>query len=1049
MAGQNANFSKPYKEKLWFKPNGGEKITTGYSLRGRQRLKSSVEGLIKLFKRGAEKNIEGVELKILDTRIVGVALEIEVGIFEKGESGIAMLKLYGPYSQQDKKDNVIMISKVKHYDEKFVTILAEQVIKPLIVCFVKEENDSEEVKQPANVKSVSVKGKQIKVIKCPYCEKTSHSSPGLKIHITKMHQNIRAKESFKEDEIGKEANKIINLLQENNLDTENIENVETNSLEDCLMLDEEIVCQRQQCEFQANNIQNFKTHFKMKHVSRCQFCDKQFEGEAELNDHLRTQHTTENEKYEKKCFSCNFTAKAPRKYAAMQLIRKHKGSCTSCPECEFVGKDNTDLRKHLRDQHEILSESLSPPRKRKRKLEESKVIESEPMETEEVVDLSTSLEDMEIDDNETKLMRERSEKMDAKVIEKQKSTEIEDFLRRKKEASDENKRKKDENDKIAQEINKKRKQSEKDARKRKNKKNKKNKEFELPEAYKVPNIREIPSSCKHLVKKNDVLYVVPGDGCCGPNCAAAHLFKDEVYGPKLRRKMNEFVADHFNDGRYEFISNCSPENPFIRKLKGKEIKFTDQKMLIKFLRESEEAAYMWTENEDLAILSDMYQMKIKIITINRNDSQEAIENWIYPDPELKQFSEFQNVEIDDLVLIHENDNHFNLVVDKDSDLAQCGSLSFRFNVGPILTKEENIETSNKKQEEEKVNDELELDKVKEELKKCQKSKSIIEEKYIKCEKELKLKTEEAVKLKLEKKDLQEIVNLLEISKENESRQRVENKRKTCPEQTEKAITCENCGLMVQDDNKQKEHMDQKHGQERKPRGEHTKFPNTSLEQDLVRQRKNNVIKCQVCGKFFEDERDLQEHKNREHYVEEHPKHSQKQREEEFNCMECDFQTDSAYRLQKHINLKHFIKCKFCGNLFQGKETLMKHRKSHHPSAVAKCLKFIKGECFFSAENCWWIHTINSEESSNKSDCYICGKTFQSRTEVMKHRKSMHPSVVKLCEMFKQLNCKYENEACWFLHETKELEGSQECLEGMKDNQVFQKDQMSPKPPYIN
>ena len=55
------------------------------------------------------------------------------------------------------------------------------------------------------------------------------------------------------------------------------------------------------------------------------------------------------------------------------------------------------------------------------------------METEEDVDLSTSFEDMEIDDKEIKLMRERSEKMDAKVIEKQKSTEIEDFLRRRKE----------------------------------------------------------------------------------------------------------------------------------------------------------------------------------------------------------------------------------------------------------------------------------------------------------------------------------------------------------------------------------------------------------------------------------------------------------------------------------------------------------------------------------------------------------------------------------------------------------------------------------------
>ena len=40
--------------------------------------------------------------------------------------------------------------------------------------------------------------------------------------------------------------------------------------------------------------------------------------------------------------------------------------------------------------------------------------------------------------------------------------------------------------------------------------------------------------------------------------------------------------------------------------------------------------------------------------------------------------------LDVMTLLHENDQHFNLVIDKKSDLAVLGSLSFRFNVGPIL-----------------------------------------------------------------------------------------------------------------------------------------------------------------------------------------------------------------------------------------------------------------------------------------------------------------------------------------------------------------------------
>ena len=240
---------------------------------------------------------------------------------------------------------------------------------------------------------------------------------------------------------------------------------------------------------------------------------------------------------------------------------------------------------------------------------------------------------------------------------------------------------------------------------------------------------------------------MPGDGSCGPSSAAAHLFKDEVYGPKLRRKMNNFAAEHFNDGRYQYIANCSPENPSIRKLGGKNIESTDQDELIKFLKESEEAAFMWTENENLAILSDLYQIKIKVITTNGIDDKEVTENWIYPDPELKQYSEFQNVEIEDLVLIHENNYHFNLVVDKNSDLAQLGSLSYRFNVRPFLSNEDDIKTNDNREEKEEDDATIELIKVRKELQQCQNSKSYLEQEYSKCEKELKLKTEEVVLLK--------------------------------------------------------------------------------------------------------------------------------------------------------------------------------------------------------------------------------------------------------------------------------------------------------------
>ena len=101
-----------------------------------------------------------------------------------------------------------------------------------------------------------------------------------------------------------------------------------------------------------------------------------------------------------------------------------------------------------------------------------------------------------------------------------------------------------------------------------------------------------------MVNEDDVLYLVPGDGCCGPNCTAAFLFQDEVYGPQLRRLMNILFADHWYD-RYQYISQCSIEYPYIRKLGGGgEVKYTDPVKLIEYLRSSDEAAYMWSDSED-------------------------------------------------------------------------------------------------------------------------------------------------------------------------------------------------------------------------------------------------------------------------------------------------------------------------------------------------------------------------------------------------------------------------------------------------------------------
>ena len=163
MAGINKD-DKPlaYKEKTW--SNGqnedGAKVTSGYSLRGGYAFKKAVEGLKDTLQKGISKEVKGTKFRALDARKNGIALEIEVEMMDKGDKGIAVVKFYGPYTKEDKKDNVVMITKCKQNDSKYVTILAENIVKPLIAMFMDCEtlvNNPEQTDESD-------------VYKCPFCE---------------------------------------------------------------------------------------------------------------------------------------------------------------------------------------------------------------------------------------------------------------------------------------------------------------------------------------------------------------------------------------------------------------------------------------------------------------------------------------------------------------------------------------------------------------------------------------------------------------------------------------------------------------------------------------------------------------------------------------------------------------------------------------------------------------------------------------------------------------------------------------------------------------
>ena len=208
----------------------------------------------------------------------------------------------------------------------------------------------------------------------------------------------------------------------------------------------------------------------------------------------------------------------------------------------------------MRDEHDLMSSSTSPPPKK------TKVNSTEEMDVDESEDdLSFKFEEMEIDQetNESSeaTIEERSNMMDEKIETKNKRTDEKDVITKKKKEQMEKKKRIQERIKLEtiKKETKKRKQKKKDEQKRRKMKVVENTVIEEePAKVKVPNIRNIPVNCAHLVNKDDLLYVVPGDGCCGPNCAAAFLFHDEVFGPNLRKRMNQFQAKHWYN-RYQYI----------------------------------------------------------------------------------------------------------------------------------------------------------------------------------------------------------------------------------------------------------------------------------------------------------------------------------------------------------------------------------------------------------------------------------------------------------------------------------------------------------------
>ena len=476
--------------------------------------------------------------------------------------------------------------------------------------------------------------------------------------------------------------------------------------------------------------------------------------------------------------------------------------------------------------------------------------------------------------------------------------------------------------------------------------------------------------------------------------------------------------------------------------------FTDPKKLVKYLETSEEAGYMWTDSEDLAVISDMYQVKIKIITTRGEADKNPTVNNIMPNEEMKEFSELKNVELGEMVLFHENNSHFNLIVSENSELAKLGSLSFRANIGPLTL----FSTEDEKEMDENTKEDSvdkDLKEIKAELSKVKERNKYIENEFMKCKEELKNKTEENEKLKIEIKDLKEACHLSQNNQLNDvhmktlsyssGRSKSEFRtHKRSKHSSEDSIRCKFCSKAFESIEQlslhiKTEHSNKFNNQEKEFNCNDCCFQAKEEKHYLLVHTDERNLNCNRCEFVGITSSELSRHIEQLHML------------QELKCNICQIKVSSLGDLRNHTLKDHdthnSFRCQICGETFETKGTLMEHRKKEHRKTVAYCQNNLKGNCLFSDSKCWWIHDdqVDTDKKEDAFKCFICDESFRQKGLMMIHKKSKHIESTRYCNLYLDEKCRFKDETCWYKHEDKPKNVSEEKVVNVAtENTVFQK-----------
>ena len=717
------------------------------------------------------------------------------------------------------------------------------------------------------------------------------------------------------------------------------------------------------CNFESQFASGLKIHKTRIHIQKeiikCGQCDYKSVEEKDLANHIKSSH--EQDKTELLtfvCTVCKLEADTEKKLDH-HIESEHSKKVLSCDSCGFKTNDVNNMSQHTALLHKqnnkrenSFSPSSSPPRK---KIE----IHEEQEENEvDMIDLGIEAHDVVQKMLETRI----------KQLEKQVERDI--VYKR-----------------ILQEEIIKLKENLENAEKENLVKTEKVTTSRRPNC--IGKVHE-----KHisLLRGYKLRYKATPDGACLTNCFAVHAYEDEEEGPRVKRMINNHMADNWENVYKDKIPLPYVETVGVGKSSKVITKSTKEEM-IQFLR-SDESLMVFSNSHELLAIATVFNININVFTFGGIE-----DTWSQITPEPSLIDDKALKLVPDMDLYHSFESHYDLLVKDESRIVNLGPLA------GIVSKSHDQE----------LKESQTWNIVKKRNHKDHKNNNIQAEKLLE---------EQNITIN-EKDDNMDEITLLESKKRGFKRQSPQESPINLEKETT-ILKCDKCESKLQSKGLLDAHM---------------------------KSHEVTNFHCDQCELKFGSEKELKLHEKEDHEQEREPEQwncndcpfQANCASELMNHLKCMGHAPSKAEKDNRQIFKDFKQCHTCKREFDGFWNLMTHKKNAHPSKK-RCRNF-PGSCKHG-KSCWWVHVEDMEidqESENKNEmmkemtfnCNVCGESFKEKSQLRRHIKAKHTESNQICEKYRKGQCDREPNDCWFLHKNDAAS---------PEKQVFQQVSPNPYPP---